>query len=283
MNVFISWSGSTSKEIAQVLNDWLPSVVQAIKPYFSPVDIDKGTRWNGEINKELESTDVGLLILTRDNINAPWVLFEAGSLAKRLDKSRVCPILFDIEPTDIKMPLAMFQTTSFIKEDMFRLMETLNDALGENKLTTNVLESVYDKWWPDLQASVDKIHKSTKRVGEPKLRSDRDLLDEILLSVRALRQEPLKSAFQSDSAALKNIRNQWGEFIDVIRNQKISVGTILSEVNVSDVFDGKIILECPSDFHSGTIKRNQEFIENNLKNYYGTNLNILIKRKDANN
>jgi hypothetical protein len=39
MKVFISWSGEQSKEIAEAFRNWLPGVLQAEKPYFSPDDI----------------------------------------------------------------------------------------------------------------------------------------------------------------------------------------------------------------------------------------------------
>ena len=105
MKIFISWSGDRSKAIADVFKKWIPAVIQAAKPYFSPSDIDKGSRWNQEISKELESSQVGLICLVRENLDESWIMFEAGALSKSLDKSRVCPMLFGVEPSDIKGPL----------------------------------------------------------------------------------------------------------------------------------------------------------------------------------
>ena len=44
MDVFISWSGEINRNAADVLKNWLPNVIQSIKPYFTPQDIDKGRR-----------------------------------------------------------------------------------------------------------------------------------------------------------------------------------------------------------------------------------------------
>ena len=118
IKVFISWSGKTSCELAKIFRDWLPSVIQAVKPYYSPDDIAKGERGNTSMATELEQADAGLLCLTRDNLDAPWIMFEAGALSKKLDTSRVCPILFaGLETTDLKGPLGQFQAAKFNKED----------------------------------------------------------------------------------------------------------------------------------------------------------------------
>lgn len=112
MRVFISWSGEQSKQFAEALREWVPQVIQAARPYFTPNDIEKGARWLADIASELEASDLGLLCLTRDSLNSDWLLFEAGALSKSLDKSRVCPILFGISDADLTGPLKQFQNTS---------------------------------------------------------------------------------------------------------------------------------------------------------------------------
>ena len=57
MKVFISWSGDLSGAIAEVVRKWLPGVIQCIKPYYTPNDIEKGTRWFDDVSKELEASD----------------------------------------------------------------------------------------------------------------------------------------------------------------------------------------------------------------------------------
>ena len=87
--IFISWSGPLSQKLGEALRNWLPSALQFVKPYFSPEDIEKGAKWNSEISKELETSNIGIICLTRDNTEKPWILFEAGALSKSLEKSRV--------------------------------------------------------------------------------------------------------------------------------------------------------------------------------------------------
>ena len=81
MKVFISWSGETSKGLAEALREWLPAVIQAVNPYFSPDDVSKGSRWSSEISKELEDSAIGIICLTKENLEAPWIMFEAGALS----------------------------------------------------------------------------------------------------------------------------------------------------------------------------------------------------------
>ena len=186
MKIFISWSGDKSKEIASVFKDWIPAVIQAAKPYFSPNDIDKGARWSNEIAKELEASRIGIICLTDDNLQAPWLMFEAGALSKSMDMARVCPILFGVEPTDLAGPLVQFQAAPFSKEEIHKVIKTVNSQLGETSLDSNVLDSVFEKWWPDLEEKVNKILEKERNSSGAELRSDRELLEEVLKISRTL-------------------------------------------------------------------------------------------------
>jgi len=65
MKVFISWSGDYSRQLAEAIHEWLPNVMQFTKPFFTPTDIDKGARWHNEISKELEQSQIGLIVMTQ--------------------------------------------------------------------------------------------------------------------------------------------------------------------------------------------------------------------------
>ena len=189
MKLFISWSGARSKKLAEIMRNWIPSVIQAVKPYFSPDDIEKGARWYPEISKELEDSKVGIICLTRDNLEAPWILFEAGALAKTFEKSCIITVLFGLRTTDIKAPLSQFQASVFDKSEIRKAIKSINKALGEEALESSVLENVYEKWWPDLESQVAKVMNDEEEEEKAELRSDRDILEEVLALARAINTE----------------------------------------------------------------------------------------------
>jgi hypothetical protein len=190
MRVFISWSGGRSRSIAEVLRRWFPSVLQVVRPYFSPDDVAKGSRWSSEIAKELEGSRIGLLILTPENQDAPWLLFEAGALAKNLDRSKVCPILFGgLEPTDVKGPLVQFQAARFQHDDMKRVVKMMNAELGEAALAADVLDSVFEMWWPRLSEEVNAELKQRVPQPDEASRTERDMLEEVLSLARTMSRD----------------------------------------------------------------------------------------------
>lgn len=195
MKVFISWSEKDSRKFGEALRDWLPVVLQFVEPYFTPSDVEKGSRWNSEIAKELESSKMGIICVTRENLHSDWVLFEAGALSKSLESSRVCPILFGIKNTDLAGPLKQFQTTEFNKNDFKKLVSAINANYGESKLKEKVLESAFEKWWPELEIKVNDIFDKLDQTDEVPIREDRDLLEEILelsrVTSRNLKKVPM--------------------------------------------------------------------------------------------
>lgn len=157
MKVFISWSGELSNKIGEKFRTWLPSVLQAVRPYYTPADIEKGTRWETSLSKELECSEVGVFLITNENLSSHWMLFEAGALAKKLEKSRVCPILFGVEHTNLPAPMRSFQTTPFKEEEIRKFVLDTNKALGEHKLSEAVVNDTFEVWWPRLKKDIDEI------------------------------------------------------------------------------------------------------------------------------
>ena len=184
MRIFLSWSGSKSGQVAQVLRDWLPAVIQAARPYFSPDDIAKGVRWSTDVAAELQESKVGILCVTADNLTAPWLMFEAGALAKSLDRARVIPLLVDVEPSALVGPLSQFQAAKCDRVDVNRMIKVINEQLGAAALEDDVLNSVFEKWWPDLESKISAIRSQSDSGKKATVRTDREILEEVLDLVR---------------------------------------------------------------------------------------------------
>lgn len=95
--------------------------------------------------------------MTKDNLEAPWLLFEAGALSKMMDKSSVCPFIFDLKRSEVKGPILQFQSTIFEKEDVRKLLSTLNKTCGDAGLKEDLLNKTFDVWWPKLNETLENI------------------------------------------------------------------------------------------------------------------------------
>ena len=84
MKLFVSWSGTVSQQLADEVRRWVPLILPAAQPFITTTDIDKGARWQGEISRELNDSNYGIVCLTKDNLTSQWLAFEAGALSKHL-------------------------------------------------------------------------------------------------------------------------------------------------------------------------------------------------------
>ena len=187
MKVFMSWSGTRSREVAKLLDYWVKCVVQASRPWISTSGIDSGSIWFNQISSELQDTTFGIICLTKENKEAPWILFEAGALAKGLASSRVCTFLIDIETKDIRDPLAQFNHTLPNYESMWKLVSTLNGSLPEaSRLDVVILKGVFDTYWPQFQQKFSLILETYPETTIVEPRKQEDILSDILESTRGL-------------------------------------------------------------------------------------------------
>jgi len=178
MKIFISWHGKRSRETAEFLKKWIRQVIQFSEPWIS-TDIGKGSRWNNEIAKELENSDVGIICLYKENLKSEWIHFEAGALSK-INKSHVCTFLIDLKPADIAPPIAQFQHTQYDKEDIRKMVYTINGIITEKedrKVNEKDNVEIFEQNWDKLDKFLSEI-KNKKYVVKGKERSERELIEE---------------------------------------------------------------------------------------------------------
>lgn len=183
MKVFISWSGERSKALAQGLRDWLPLVLHYVEPWLSEADIEAGERWADAVAKELEASNFGIISVTRENVSSPWILFEAGALAKSLQGSRVIPLLLDLDFRDITGPLAQFQAKKVENSGLSEVIHSINQA-AEHAVPATREKQLFDALWPEFEKKVGSIPKQASAAKHT--RSQNEILEELVASVRAL-------------------------------------------------------------------------------------------------
>jgi hypothetical protein len=106
---------------------------------------------------ELNETGYGIMVITPDNFDKPWLHFEAGAISKSVDKAYVSPFLFNIEPSRLVGPLQQFQATINDRDDILRLLGSINSRLPDDRqLPFEILNREFELLWPDLKKKLDK-------------------------------------------------------------------------------------------------------------------------------
>ncbi|MFT3813022.1 MAG: TIR domain-containing protein [Acidovorax sp.] len=221
MKVFLSWSGELSHKVAITFRDWLPSVIQSIVPYVSSEDIDKGARWSTDIAKELENSTFGILCVTKENVHAPWLTFEAGALSKTMEKSAVSPFLFDIKRSEVSGPILQFQSTIFEKEDIKKLLFSLNKACGSETLSDERLEKAFAVWYPTLEEQLNELFKSLPLASA----ADEDI---VIDSASEILEEILDLTRNNQ----KLLRNPDGDFVKEVESIKSTLEKITKRMDL---------------------------------------------------
>jgi hypothetical protein len=212
MRIFLSWSGERSKAAALGLKTLLESTFPQAVDVFISDHIEAGDTWARRLESELEQSQYGVLCLTQDNFHAPWLLFEAGAIAKKFGSARVVPYLIDELPTAAdRSPLAQFQHVRANREGTLHLVKGINQ-IRENPQVVDQLERLFSGWWRDFEATLRALPPPAGK--QPSPRSDREFLETILQKVDILIQAhrrstgPRSSLPNEELAHLLNLRHQ---------------------------------------------------------------------------
>lgn len=262
MKVFISWSGDRSKQVAELLDDWIQCVIQAVDPWMSSKDIDRGALWFTEISDQLSNTSVGIVCLTKENKDKPWILFESGALAKGLSSNRVCTFLIDLSPTDLENPLAQFNHTFPTRDSVWELVRTINLTLKEKALKESILEKVFDTYWAQFEIDFKKIIETTPEIEIKAKRKDDDIMLDVLSTVRMLdrRIRSMESNNERQMISDKDINMRENISINELRmNVQNLVEQELPDQVIMDVLSDKV--GYPRSILRKEIHKYREFIE----------------------
>ena len=161
--LFISWSKQQAERVAPHLRDFLQDVLGLDEIFLSQL-IDSGRRWGEEIAKALEECDAGLIIVTPENLNAPWLNFEAGAISKKVEESNVIPLLLNVRIGDLSgSPLNQFQSRSFDEDGLLQVVYTLGEIYGVSK---EVIDRRFPDTWNRLGGAIENITLDDRSMPE---------------------------------------------------------------------------------------------------------------------
>lgn len=238
MDLFISWSGARSHQAALAIQDWLGLVIQQVKPFISS-DIKKGERWNSTIAGKLDKISEGIIVVTDDNIESPWLNFEAGALAKSEKNASVRTVLLGIEPSQVSGPLTSFQHTLLgNREDVWKLVKSINGSC-DTPVDETRLQRTFDLTYPEFEAKISEIAYQQEVLpgaeeATPR-RSVEDMLAEVLERVRfADREIPDQRLLMALEENYENQRTMRRGFEEFAREQSAQRAVLM---DISSLFD----------------------------------------------
>ncbi|MBD5145667.1 MAG: toll/interleukin-1 receptor domain-containing protein [Ruminococcus sp.] len=198
--VFISWSGkdTSSFEVAKKLAGWLPKVLQNTEPFMSD-NIYAGSHAIAQIMDNLANSKVGIICITKNNINSPWLNFEVGALNNVVTTQSgvVIPILIDMttdEFSKYSSPINNLQGKVFNKEGIKHMLISINTCL-EYPLQEKSLDDIFEVWSSSLFSEKKSIHLSpytpflSYEIAEESTsnnQNDTDIISERLLLLRKI-------------------------------------------------------------------------------------------------
>jgi hypothetical protein len=185
MNIFISWSGPRSNEMAVLLRNWLPLIFSDLN-FFISMEIPKGANFLEVILKELTESSLGIFLLTKGNVNSQWVQFEAGAFASKGIHSKICPVWLDEDiDRDETGPLRFYQGTLVNEKDVYQLLESINNARNK-PIEPDVLRRTFNSNKEEFFYNWELI-KNIPTIDFMGNKTNRELLDFIYKTIKRSR------------------------------------------------------------------------------------------------
>ena len=238
--IFISWSQENSKEVAKALKNTLEKDVFdscALECFVSDVDIASGEDWWITIQKELKACKIGILCMTKENLSAPWIYYEAGAMVAQ--SVSTIPLLVSCDFHSLSSTPLKNQAIDFYDQAKFlKMLCDIREKMGYNSLTDEQIKILGKAAYAQLKIELEPV---LTKLRDMRVFNEKYVYPSTVNAIR--RNTVFVSAPMSSITPIeyKDLR----EFI--IRLEKI-----LKKIGFTDVFCPILKKEDPSHFDGKT-------------------------------
>lgn len=270
--VFFSWSGDKSKEIALKFQDLFKRVFEpAVTSFMSSRDIGAGRRSLDVLFSKLEQCNYGISFVDAENAKAPWMQFEAGALSKLIDTSRVMVLILDGNVQSLEdTPLNEFQHKLFNKDDIKSIFAGIIDSYKLEKSKETFMqrfEGEWDNFYRNAQVILEReeVQKKIETDEDDKL----DVIMKMLLGVQNL----LKTEWTQNIKDSKSMVNELKSIVCSLKPEDLLKVQLSFKIQRYELFSQQIIHEIEEvieDMDSGEgekcIERSKNRLERIIQN-----------------
>lgn len=161
-DIFISWSGENSQTFAKALKKVLEETIFSgtdLNCFVSDVDIASGSDWWLKIKSELKACQQGILCITKENIHAPWLYFEAGAMIAR--DIPTIPLLVSCSVSSLNgTPLKSNQCVIFYDQQKFqKMIWDINEKMHLLSINRGQLDVLAKAGYDRLKVELEPVLK----------------------------------------------------------------------------------------------------------------------------
>lgn len=122
-----------------------------------------------------------------------------------MEKTFVTPFLFDIKRSEVQGPILQFQSTIFNKDDIKKMVQTLNKACGDAGISEQRLDKSFEVWYPTLEDELNALKNESLNTNEEIKTEDVNHSSEILEEILELSRDNQKLLRSPDSKLYDDI------------------------------------------------------------------------------